>query len=206
MLLITGEYATGMIRASLAAVPRRLPVLWAKAAVFALTVTLVLTVPAVLGAFLVGQSILSAEHLQTALGDPGVACVPCSAARSTSPPSACSGWASAPCCATPPAASPRCSACCSACRSSCGFLPASWADPIDKYLPITAGEAVTSVHADPGALGPWTGFGLFCVYAAVLLALAADRSAPTRRLTSSRIPGRPPPSRVGACLVCAARV
>src|SRR6476620_3128024 len=58
VLLITGEYATGMIRATLAAVPSRLPVLWAKAVVFA-AVTLALTVPSVLGAFLIGQSILS---------------------------------------------------------------------------------------------------------------------------------------------------
>ena len=35
VLVISGEYSTGMIRATLAAVPRRLPVLWAKAAVFA---------------------------------------------------------------------------------------------------------------------------------------------------------------------------
>ena len=41
VIAISGEYATGMIRATLAAVPRRLPVLWAKLAVFA-TVTLVL--------------------------------------------------------------------------------------------------------------------------------------------------------------------
>ena len=33
-MVITGEYSTGMIRATLAAVPGRLPVLWAKAAVF----------------------------------------------------------------------------------------------------------------------------------------------------------------------------
>ncbi|HXL62115.1 MAG TPA: hypothetical protein VN959_15820 [Mycobacterium sp.] len=34
-LLITGEYSTGMIRASLAVVPARLPMLWAKLAVCA---------------------------------------------------------------------------------------------------------------------------------------------------------------------------
>src|SRR5262249_54256124 len=34
VLVIGGEYATGMIRASLSAVPKRLPVLWAKALVF----------------------------------------------------------------------------------------------------------------------------------------------------------------------------
>jgi ABC-2 type transport system permease protein len=35
VLLISGEYSTGMIRSSLTAVPRRLPVLWAKLGVFA---------------------------------------------------------------------------------------------------------------------------------------------------------------------------
>ena len=35
VLLVTGEYATGTIRATLAAVPRRLPVLWGKAVVHA---------------------------------------------------------------------------------------------------------------------------------------------------------------------------
>jgi ABC-2 type transport system permease protein len=30
VLLVTSEYATGMIRTSMVAVPRRLPVLWAK--------------------------------------------------------------------------------------------------------------------------------------------------------------------------------
>jgi len=35
VLVITGEYSTGMIRASFIAVPKRLPVLWAKTGVFA---------------------------------------------------------------------------------------------------------------------------------------------------------------------------
>ena len=111
VLLVAGEYATGTIRGSLAAVPRRLPVLWAKAIVLALT-TLVLCLPAVLAAFLVGQSILSAERLDTTLSDPGwpgrCSAVPCSSA-----PSGCSAWASAPWRAAPPPGSPRSSACCS---------------------------------------------------------------------------------------------
>ena len=35
VLVVTGEYATGMIRSSLMAAPKRLPVLWAKIGVFA---------------------------------------------------------------------------------------------------------------------------------------------------------------------------
>ena len=37
VLVITGEYTTGMIRSSFCAVPKRLPVLWGKAMVFATT-------------------------------------------------------------------------------------------------------------------------------------------------------------------------
>ena len=53
------------------------------------------------------------------------------------------------------------------------FLPSSWSDPINKYLPSNAGEAITHVHPDPTLLAPWTGFGLFCGYAAVILIAAA---------------------------------
>ncbi len=41
VLVISGEYSTGQIRSSLMAVPKRLPVLWAKLLVFA-AVTFVL--------------------------------------------------------------------------------------------------------------------------------------------------------------------
>jgi len=54
VLLVTGEYATGMIRATFGAVPRRLPVLWAKAALYA-GVTFVLMLVAALVGFVGGQ-------------------------------------------------------------------------------------------------------------------------------------------------------
>jgi ABC-2 type transport system permease protein len=73
VLVVTGEYATGMIRATFTAVPKRLPVLWAKIIVFGL-VTFVLTMPSVLVAFWVSQAILGRHHiLQTSLSAPGVA-------------------------------------------------------------------------------------------------------------------------------------
>src|ERR1700752_5067153 len=72
VLVITGEYATGMIRASFTAVPKRLPVLWAKILVFAV-VSFVLMLPSVLLAFWVSQTILhNIPHLQTGLSAPGI--------------------------------------------------------------------------------------------------------------------------------------
>jgi ABC-2 type transport system permease protein len=173
VLLVAGEYATGTIRVSLAAVPRRLPVLWGKAIVFALT-TLVLCLPATLAAFLVGQSILEAERLDISLGHPGVARAVFGSAlllgavgllglglgallRSTAGAvSALFGLLFGP-------------------QLLTGLLPAGWSDTLYPYLPVPAGAAVANVQPDSAALAPWTGFGLFCLYTAFVLALAAWR-------------------------------
>ncbi|MPZ74526.1 MAG: ABC transporter permease, partial [Nitriliruptorales bacterium] len=72
VLLISGEHSTGMIRSTLMAVPRRLPVLWSKAALLTL-VTVTLTIPAAFAAFGLSQWILRGTTLQAGLADPGVA-------------------------------------------------------------------------------------------------------------------------------------
>jgi len=171
VLLISGEYATGMIRATFAAVPARLPVLWAKATVFA-TVTLALMVPSVLGAFWIGQSILTSKHLQAKLSDPGVLRAVIGAALYLTVVGLLGIGLGALLRNTAAGIS-----------SLFGllfvlpiivrFLPSSWADPINKYLPSSAGEAITHVHPDPTMLAPWTGFGLFCAYAIAVLIAAA---------------------------------
>jgi len=171
VLLISGEYATGMIRATFAAVPARLPVLWAKATVFA-TVTLALMVPSVLGAFWIGQSILTSKHLQAKLSDPGVLRAVIGAALYLTVVGLLGIGLGALLRNTAAGIS-----------SLFGllfvlpiivrFLPSSWADPINKYLPSSAGEAITHVHPDPTMLAPWTGFGLFCAYAIAILIVAA---------------------------------
>ena len=66
VLLISGEYSTGMIRSSLTVVPRRLPMLWGKLAVFAGVVFLT-TLIASVTAFFVGQALLSGQHLDASL-------------------------------------------------------------------------------------------------------------------------------------------
>ena len=70
VIAISGEYATGMIRATLAAVPRRLPVLWAKLSVFAAATLVLMTVGAFAG-FFAGNAIL-AQHWDFSLSDRGV--------------------------------------------------------------------------------------------------------------------------------------
>src|ERR1700760_2288420 len=66
VLLITSEYATGLIRTTLAAVPRRLPPPWGKAA-GGVGAVIAVSLPAVIAAFLVGQSILASHRLSVSL-------------------------------------------------------------------------------------------------------------------------------------------
>ncbi|MDQ6648844.1 MAG: ABC transporter permease [Actinomycetota bacterium] len=173
VLLITGEYATGMIRATFAAVPRRLPVLWAKAAVYAGT-TLLLTVPAVLGAFLIGQSILSAKHIETTLGAPHVLRAVVGSALYLVVVGLL-GLGLGALLRNTAAAISTLFGLLFVLPILVRFLPSSWSGPIGKYLPSAAGQAITAVRAVPRDLSPWVGFGVFGLYALVVLALAAGR-------------------------------
>ena len=59
VLFVTGEYSTGMIRATLSAVPKRVPVWAAKISIFAIVI-FAITLAAAFVAFLGGQAALSA--------------------------------------------------------------------------------------------------------------------------------------------------
>ncbi|MGW2471438.1 ABC transporter permease [Streptomyces sp. NPDC001665] len=71
ILVTAGEYPSGLIRASLTAVPRRLPVLWAKAAVFTATVFTAMFATALV-TFVVAQLFLHDTDQAASLTDPGV--------------------------------------------------------------------------------------------------------------------------------------
>jgi ABC-2 type transport system permease protein len=170
VLIITAEYSTGMIRASFTAVPKRLPVLWAKAGVFA-AVTFGLMLPAVLIAFFVGEAILARHHIDIAFTAPHVIRVLFGAAlyltvvglfglglgaivRNTA-----GGIAAfaAIMFVLPPLMN---------------VLPTSWNNAASPYLPLQAGEAILQTSSG-GHLSPWLGLALFAGYAAVAIAIAA---------------------------------
>ena len=171
VLVISGEYSTGMIRASLSAVPKRLPVLWAKAAVFAV-VTFALMLPSVLIAFFASQAILSRHHASYAWSHPGVSRAVIGAALylvvvalltvglGTILRNTAGGIAAfaAIFFVLPPLMN---------------VLPTSWNNAISPYLPSNAGRAILNLHHDSGSLAPWTGLALFVGYAALSLAIAA---------------------------------
>ena len=174
VLLITSEYASGLIRTTLAAVPRRLPVLWGKAALVT-AATLAASLPAVFVAFVAGQSILARAHLSVPLSDPGVVRAVAGGALYLAV-AALIGLGLGGLLRSTAGGIAALFGLLFGVQLAAGFLPGSWANDVGKYVPSTAGQAVTLVHPDPASsLPPWTGFGVFCLYAAVLLGLAALR-------------------------------
>lgn len=69
-MIVAAEYSTGMIRSGMLAVPRRTPVLFAKAGVLA-GLTFVVAEIVAFTSFFAGRAIIS-KHVVVSLGDPGV--------------------------------------------------------------------------------------------------------------------------------------
>jgi len=172
VLVISGEYATGMIRASFVAVPRRLPVLWAKTVVYAF-VAFALTLPSVVIAFFASQAILARHDIeQISFSHPGVARAVIGSAiylmlvgifalalgaivRNTA-----GGIATfaAIFFVIPPLLN---------------ILPTSWNNAINPYLPDSAGRSIFSLTHGAHSLAPASGLALFCGYTALVIAIAA---------------------------------
>lgn len=167
VLLMAGEYSAGMIRATLAAVPKRLPVLWSKVAVFT-TLTLVTMLPAVVVTFFLSQRLLASEHIQTTWSAPNVARTVIGVGLYLTVVAALAVGLGA------------------IVRNVAGAigafvgvmlvlpvvataLPQTWGDRINKWLPSNADQALLSIGSDNTTLSPWRGFIVFCAYALAAL-------------------------------------
>ena len=169
-LTITSEYSTGMIRTSLAVQPRRGVLFAAKAVVFA-AVSFVTGLIACFASFFIGQAILSSHHLNVTLGDPNVLRAVIGGALFLT---ACGMLAYGL------GAILRHTA--GAITAAIGllfvlsilvnFLPHSWQDHVDKWMPALAGGQIWTTK--PGSGGPdlftaWPGFAVLATYAAVAI-------------------------------------
>ena len=169
VLAITSEYSTGMIRTSLAAVPRRGRLLAAKAAVFG-AVAVVTGELVSWVAFFVGQLMISGHQPTASLGQPDVARAVVGGGLYI----ALIGLMAV-------AAGTILRYTAAAITAVIGVLfvlpgvlealPNSWRLPVEKYWPTGAGEQVLMVTRDANTLPAWLGFGELALFVAVLLAL-----------------------------------
>ena len=169
-LYVTGEYGTGMIRSTFAAVPKRLPVLGAKTAVLG-SVALVTMVAACFAGFFGAQAFLSGYHHSFSLSQSGVLRVVAGTGVYLTLIGLLGlalGWIL---------------------RSTAGaistlvgillVLPVlfsaigSSVDSIAQYLPSKAGASfINNIHA-AGTLSPWTGLIVLVAWVLAAFGLAA---------------------------------
>src|SRR6266704_3365231 len=173
-LAITSEYSTGMIRTSLAVMPRRGTVFAAKGVVFGLVALVTGLVTSFL-AFFAGQAILSSQHVSTTLGHPDVLRTVVGG-----------GLFLAVCGLLSFGIGAMLRHTAGAIAAGIGLMfvlwilsqflpgpPSGWfgqAD-IDKWIPFNAGSAIWENQANGlNPFSPWIGFAVFCAYAAAALA------------------------------------
>jgi ABC-type transport system involved in multi-copper enzyme maturation permease subunit len=170
VLIMSSEYSTGVIRASLLAVPRRIPMLAAKSIVFAALVLVVgeiVTFPS----FFLGAAVLH-SHAPVSLSDPGVARAVFGAGlylavlglfalaiggivRHTA--GAITGVIAFVLVLAP----------------LTQLIPGKIGKYVHAYLPTEAGQLIGQAHQQADqVLSPWEGFGVFCLWTAVLLFIA----------------------------------
>ena len=178
VLVITGEYSTGMIRSSLSAVPRRYPLVAAKAIVFAVPV-FVVCLAATFAGFLLGQWAQASTHAEASLSTPGAWRAIIGGAlyltligvlgiglgfviRNTAGAIATLFGVVlvAPLLAQ--------------------ALPSPYDADVSKYLPLNLGQRVSeTINVDTNLLRPWVGIGVLASY--VVIALAAGAAMLSRR-------------------------
>lgn len=170
VLVISSEFSTGMIRTTLSTMPRRGTMVAAKAVVFTV-VAFAASLITCLASFFLGQALMSSHHMNATLGQPGVLRAVIGGALFLT---ACGLLAFGLGLLI---------------RHTAGgisavvgllfvitvitqFLPSSWQNDLDKWMPALAGGQLwTTMGQPPGStptyFGPWAGFAVLCGWAAL---------------------------------------
>jgi ABC-2 type transport system permease protein len=170
VMVISAEYTTGMIRSTLQAQPRRLTVLLAKVAVFAVLMLVVGELVS-FAAFFVGRQVIAA-HIPVSLGDPGVTRSVVGAGLYL----AVLGLFSLAFGAILRHTAGAITAVVGlilVVSNLTGLLPDSWGHHINAWMPTNAGLLILQPHQAPDdLLSPWQGLAVFAGWTVLLLIVA----------------------------------
>jgi hypothetical protein len=172
VLFMASEYSTGMIRSSLTAVPKRLPVLWGKISVFAVVVFVIGLAGSAI-AFTGGQALIGDGS--ATWSDAGVTRAVLGSAVILAGSGVLGLALGALLRSTPAAISTLFGAMFLLSGVAQLLLPESWRDDVVQYLPSNAGSAFTSVTQGSDALGPWVGLAVFVGYVGAVVVGGAWR-------------------------------
>lgn len=171
VLFVSGEFSTGMIRSTFAAVPTRLPVLWAKIIVFTVVTAVTMVVTSVV-AFLAGQALISGSRTGFSLSDPGVLHVVLGTGIYLTLVGLLGGslgWIVR----STPGALVAYFALVLVLPVVFGNVLGTWGKDVAKYLPSTAGGAYIRSLAEPDSLSPTVGLLVLAAWVVAGIAVAA---------------------------------
>jgi ABC-2 type transport system permease protein len=173
VLVTAGEYSTGMIRSTLVAVPRRLPVLWSKSAVFGVVALAVGLAGGVI-TFLFASGIVSGTPAALTLTDAGVLRCLLGAGLYLG----LVGMIGTALGVLLRSVAGGISVLVGALMLAPGLillLPSAWQNHISPYLPSNAGETVFALHHAVNTLTPPAGLAVLLGWTVLVLAAAAYR-------------------------------
>jgi ABC-type transport system involved in multi-copper enzyme maturation permease subunit len=174
VLVISSEYSTGMIRTTLTTNPHRGVMIAAKGAVFTV-VALVTSLVTAFVAFFLGQALMSSDHISTTIGSPNVLRAVIGGALFLT---ACGVLAFGLGLLIRHAAGGigAVVAVLFVVTILVNFLPQTWQNHVDKWIPALAGGQLWMTTPQPPGntpmYGPWPSFAILCGYAAIAVAAA----------------------------------
>lgn len=171
VLMMTSEYATGAIRLTLTATPQRRLLLLAKVTTFSLVVAVVSLVSCFV-AFLLCQGILASRQAGVSVADPGVVRAVAGGAAHLVLIGAIAVGLGAILRRTAGAVAVL-FAVLLVVPGLVTLLPSPWNDDVTRYLPSSAGVAMSALVRFPNLLSPLAGLGVLCGYTAATLVIAA---------------------------------
>lgn len=173
VLFVAGEYTTGSIRSTLSAVPRRLPVLWAKVAVYGVVAFVIGIIGAFAGYF-IANAIVSGTAAHLSISDAGVLRSIFGAALYLG----LIGVIAAALGGILRSVAGGISAFIAAIMLIPGLLsllPTSWQSHVGPYLPSNAGDAIYTLHQQSDLLTPGKGALVLLGWTVLAVAGAAWR-------------------------------
>ncbi|MBV9661235.1 MAG: ABC transporter permease subunit [Acidimicrobiales bacterium] len=174
VLVVTGEYSSGMIRTSLTAVPRRGRLMLSKLVVFS-AVTVAMAEAIAFAAFALGQALIHGQAPSASLHQHLVLRVVIGTGLYVAL-SGVLGSAVALIFRQAAAAIAVIVGLIFILPLVANALPNSWNQPIEKYWPVgaypaNAGQQIMVIHRDSHTLSAWLGLGEMALFTAIVLAL-----------------------------------
>lgn len=171
VLMVSGEYSTGGVKATFIAVPQRLKVLGAKALVL-LVVSLVVGLVSCFLSYFIAQLFFASKDIESHLGDPGVLRAVIGGGLFIA---GCGlfGLAVATVVRHSAGSITTVVALLFVLPLMSNLLPGTVGENVTKFFTTNAGQHITDVRDVSDALSPWAGFGVFTLEWLLILLLGS---------------------------------